>query len=703
MDFKEFKTDVNGVPLTVRHSLLAKQANGSILAKLGDTEVLAIAVMGNKDNFENDCMPLSVNYEEKYYASGKLFGSRFIRRESRPSETAVLTSRMIDRTIRPLFNPYLRREVQVNTTCLSFDDVNDPDILATIASSLALMISNIPWNGPVGSVRIGYTKEGKFIINPGYIDREENLEFEMVLSGVKDKINMIEFQGNEISEDLIAQGFEMGQKVINDICDFQEKITKEIGLSKTMLNFVEIESSLKTRVYDLIKEKQKEILFSSSLSKLEKQTEMELLIDSVKEQLAGEGFDEEKLNTVSLIVEELTNDILHEQVLNHDARPDGRSLTQIRPLDAQVDVITRTHGNALFVRGDTQTLSVTTLGSPLETLTIQGMEIVGEKRYIHHYNFPQWSVGEVGRSRPPGRREIGHGALAEKALLPVVPAKKDFPYTIRVVSEVLSSNGSSSMASTCSSCLSLMAAGVPLKEMVAGIAMGVIIDEKNESNYKILTDIQGPEDHYGDMDFKVAGTKNGVNALQLDVKVNGINAELLRKALSQAKEARLFILETMKKAISEPRKEISEYAPKIISFEVNPDKIGEIIGSGGKTINKIIEATDTKIDIEEKTVYVLGMDMEKVLKAKNIIENLIKEYEVGDIIEGTVDEIKDFGAIVYFDSNHSGLLHISEIDHKRINKVTDVLKVGDKLRLKIIKIENGKISLSLKALKEIKK
>jgi len=319
---------------------------------------------------------------------------------------------------------------------------------------------------------------------------------------------------------------------------------------------------------------------------------------------------------------------------------------------------------------------------------------------MHHYNFPQWSVGEVGRSRGPGRREIGHGALAEKAVFPMVPDKKDFPYTIRVVSEVLSSNGSSSMASTCSSCLALMAAGVPLKEMVAGIAMGVIIDEKDNTKYKILTDIQGPEDHYGDMDFKVAGTKNGVNALQLDVKVNGIDGELLKKALAQAKEARMFILEKMKLAITEPRKEISKYAPKIISFEVNPDKIGEIIGSGGKTINKIIEITETKIDIEEKTVYVLGMDMEKVLKAKTIIENLIKEYQEGDIIEGVVDEIKDFGAIIYFDGNHSGLLHVSEIDNKRINKVTDVLKVGDKLTLKVIRVENGKISLSLKALKK---
>jgi len=522
----------------------------------------------------------------------------------------------------------------------------------------------------------------------------------MVLSGVKDKINMIEFQGSEVEEDLIAQAFEIGQKVINDLCDFQLKVAQEIGVQKTDLNFVEINDDFKKRVYELMQEKQQEILFSNTLSKLEKQNEMSLLVASTRKQLEEEGFSSDDLNTLTLIIEDLTNDILHNQILNFDKRPDGRSLTEIRPLDAQVDILSRTHGNALFVRGDTQTLSVVTLGSPLETLTMQGMEIVGEKRYMHHYNFPQWSVGEVGRSRGPGRREIGHGALAEKAVFPMVPDKKDFPYTIRVVSEVLSSNGSSSMASTCSSCLALMAAGVPLKEMVAGIAMGVIIDEKDNTKYKILTDIQGPEDHYGDMDFKVAGTKNGVNALQLDVKVNGIDGELLKKALAQAKEARMFILEKMKLAITEPRKEISKYAPKIISFEVNPDKIGEIIGSGGKTINKIIEITETKIDIEEKTVYVLGMDMEKVLKAKTIIENLIKEYQEGDIIEGVVDEIKDFGAIIYFDGNHSGLLHVSEIDNKRINKVTDVLKVGDKLTLKVIRVENGKISLSLKALKK---
>ena len=700
MNFKEFKMDINGTPLIFRHSLLAKQTNGAVLAKLGDTEILAISVMGNEDKFDRDCMPLSVDYEEKYYASGKLFGSRYMRRESRPSETAVLTSRMIDRTIRPLFNPYLRREVQVNATCLGFDDVNDPDILAMIASSLSLVISDIPWGGPIGAVRVAHHPEKGFLINPNYEEREQNLTFEMVLSGVKDKINMIEFQGSEVEEDLIAQAFEIGQKVINDLCDFQLKVAQEIGVQKTDLNFVEINDDFKKRVYELMQEKQQEILFSNTLSKLEKQNEMSLLVASTRKQLEEEGFSSDDLNTLTLIIEDLTNDILHNQILNFDKRPDGRSLTEIRPLDAQVDILSRTHGNALFVRGDTQTLSVVTLGSPLETLTMQGMEIVGEKRYMHHYNFPQWSVGEVGRSRGPGRREIGHGALAEKAVFPMVPDKKDFPYTIRVVSEVLSSNGSSSMASTCSSCLALMAAGVPLKEMVAGIAMGVIIDEKDNTKYKILTDIQGPEDHYGDMDFKVAGTKNGVNALQLDVKVNGIDGELLKKALAQAKEARMFILEKMKLAITEPRKEISKYAPKIISFEVNPDKIGEIIGSGGKTINKIIEITETKIDIEEKTVYVLGMDMEKVLKAKTIIENLIKEYQEGDIIEGVVDEIKDFGAIIYFDGNHSGLLHVSEIDNKRINKVTDVLKVGDKLTLKVIRVENGKISLSLKALKK---
>jgi len=702
MEFKEFKMDINGTPLIIRHSLLAKQTNGSILAKLGDTEVLSISVMGTEDKFDKDCMPLTVDYEEKYYASGKLFGSRFVRRESRPTENAVLISRMIDRTVRPLFNPYLRREVQVNTTCLAFDEINDPDIVSMIASSLSLMISDIPWNGPIGAVRIGYKEEIGFVINPNYKQRDEGLMFEMTLAGVKNKINMIEFQGSEVMEYLIAKAFEIAQKVINDVCDFQEKIAKEIGVQKTSLNFVTIDDAFKKRVYEIMKEKQEQILFSNTLSKLEKQNEMALLFTSTKQQLVEEEFEDEKINTLTLIIEELTNDILHEQILNNDKRPDGRKLTEIRPLDVMIDVIGHNHGNALFVRGDTQTLSVVTLGSPLETLTMQGMEIVGEKRYMHHYNFPQWSVGEVGRSKGPGRREIGHGALAEKAILPMIPNKKDFPYTIRVVSEVLSSNGSSSMASTCSSCLSLMVAGVPIKEMVAGIAMGVIIDQNNESQYKVLTDIQGPEDHYGDMDFKVAGTKNGVNALQLDVKVNGIDKTLLEKALIQAKEARMFILEKMKSVISSPRSEISIYAPKIISFDINPDKIGEIIGSGGKTINKIIELTETKIDIEEKTVYILGMDLEKVNQAKTIIENLIKEYQVGDIVEGTVDEIKDFGAIVYFDGNNSGLLHISEIDNRRINKVTDVIKLGDKLKLKVIRVENGKISLSLKALKEDK-
>ncbi len=699
MKIKEFSTEVNGKTLTIKMSDIANQTNCSLIAQMGETTILVTTVMGKQDKVDYDSTPLSVDYEEKYYATGKIYGSRFLRRESRPTDIATLTSRMIDRTIRPLFDPLLRREIQVSATCLSVDEENSPDIVGMIGASAALLLSDIPWSGPIAGVRIGY-KNGSLVINPGLEKRDENLDFEMVLAGIKNKINMIEFQGEETDEALIKQAFQTGQEIINKLCDFLQQLQAQIGKEKAALTFIEIDKDFKDLVKTSLKEALRKIFLNGDLSKQEKNEQKQEKIKSFFEEHESNEELKDKFSTFGLIMEEIENELLHEEVLNNDRRPDGRKLDEIRNLDILIDILPRTHGSALFVRGQTQTLSVVTLGAPTDTLLTQGMEFTGEKRYIHHYNFPKWSVGELGRSRGPGRREIGHGALAEKGLLPVVPGKDVFPYTIRVVSEVLASNGSSSMASTCSSCLALMAAGVPIKRPVAGIAMGVIIDETNDQNYKILTDIQGPEDHYGDMDFKVSGTEAGVNALQLDVKVSGIDAVLLDKALVKAKEARLFILEKIKQSIQSPRETVSKYAPKIITFKVNPEKVGEIIGSGGKTINKIIDETGVAIDIDEDSVFITGVDLEMVEKAKKIIENIIKEYEIGDVIEGTVVDIKDFGAIVEFDGRHSGLLHISELDHKRIDKVTDIVKMGDKLQLKIKRIEGGKTSLSLKDMKK---
>ncbi len=694
MNFKEFDTKINGVDVKVKFSSIAKMANGSLLAQVGDTLVLATVVAGKEDKLDSDFMPLTVDYEEKYYAAGKIYGSRFVRRESRPTENAVLTGRLIDRTLRPLFNDRIRRDIQVIITCLSIDEANDPDVVGILAASLVLLTSNIPWNGPVSAIRIGWSKQDGFQINPNYIQRT-TLDLDLMISGTKEKINMIEAEGKQIPEDIIVEAFELGQKEITKLCDFQEMIAKEYFKPKMVLALQEMDENVVLEIKNTIGDRLEKILFDSSKTKQEKDSLLSEFTKTLKEELVSKGIEESKLKLLNLCLEEITNDLLHTNILEKNQRPDGRKMNEIRPIDIMLDVLPRTHGSALFVRGDTQVLSVTTLGAPKETLTIQGMEISEEKRYMHHYNFPGYSVGELNRNRGgQNRREIGHGALAEKALRQVIPNKSSFPYTIRVVSEVLSSNGSSSMASTCGSTLSLMSSGVPIVAPIAGIAMGII---SHQDKYQILTDIQGPEDHYGDMDFKVTGSKEGVTALQMDVKIDGVTPKILKEALEQAKEARLFLLDKINEVISEPRKEVSKYAPKIVTFMIDQTKIGEVIGSGGKMINKITEETGTEINFDDDgTVYITGLDKESIEKAKGIVEGIVKKFEEGEIVEGTVMEIKDFGAIIDLGAYQSGLLHISELKPERVEKVEDVVKLGDKLKLKVKSVENGKISLSLR-------
>ncbi len=694
MNFKEFSTKINNTDIKIRFSDIAKMANGSLLAQIGDTMVLATVIMGKEDKLDYDFMPLTVDYEEKYYAAGKIYGSRFVRRESRPTENAILTGRLIDRTLRPLFNDKIRRDIQIIVTCLSIDENNDPDVISVLASSLCLLTSNVPWSGPIAAVRIGWSNNNGFKINPTYSERE-SLDFDIIISGTKNKINMIEAEGKEVPEDIIQKSLEIGQNEITQLCEFQENIAQEYKKEKTQIVLQEIDDDFINEIKNIVKEDLENILFDNTKTKQEKDVLLNALNKSVIDELKAKDIGEDKLKLANIAIDEITNSIVHNKILTDNIRPDGRKMNEIRPIDIVLDILPRTHGSALFVRGDTQVLSVTTLGAPKETLTIQGMEITGEKRYFHQYNFPGYSVGELNKNKGgQNRREIGHGALAEKALKPVIPDKSIFPYTIRVVSEVLSSNGSSSMASTCGSTLSLMTAGVPITRPVAGIAMGIMI---NNNEYKILTDIQGPEDHYGDMDFKITGTKNGITALQMDVKVDGVTPTILKEVLVQAKEALMFLLDKINQAIDKPRDQVSQYAPKIITFQIDSTRIGEVIGSGGKMINKITEETNTEINFDDDgTVYITGQNIESINKAKAIVEGIVKTFEPGETVHGTVSEIKDFGAIIDLGSYQSGLLHISELSPEHVKRVEDIVKVGDELTLKVRNVENGKISLSLR-------
>jgi len=698
MNQKKWSLQIGGRILEVETGLLANQANGAVTVRYGDTVVLAAATMSKKASRISGYFPLMVDYEERYYAAGKIKGSRFIKREGRPSDEAILSGRAVDRTIRPLFNARMRNEVQVILTVLSYDGENDPDIVSIIAASAALSISNIPWNGPVAAVKIG-RNEKNLVLNPVNGEMEVS-DLDLTLSGTKDKINMIEAGAKEVPEEEILEAFKFGSEAIAKIATFIEDIQKEVGQEKTAPALLEGSKEQEKEIRELfLAEKISSVLYEKDKGKVYENTE------KIKEAVSAkikEKYPEEDLAEITeQIFEEISDEIVHENILTKELRPDGRKLTEIRSIECRTGILPRTHGTGLFTRGETQALTVTTLGSPGDEQIIDTMEVDTKKRYIHHYNFPPYSVGEVRPMRGPGRREIGHGALAEKALIPVLPPKESFPYTILLVSEVLSSNGSSSMASTCGSTLSLMDAGVPIKRPVSGIAMGIIVGK--DGNFKVLTDIQGLEDHYGDMDFKAAGSEKGVTALQMDVKVDGITLPMMEAILEQSKGNRMEILEKIKAAIVSPREEMSQYAPRIITMHINPDKIRNVIGAGGKVINEIIDETGVQIDIEDDgSVFITSPDQESAKKAQEWIDNLTHEVKAGEVFNAKVTKIMDFGAFAEILPGQEGLIHISEIADERVEKVDDYLKVGDILPVKVKEIDNlGRINLSAKAVSKI--
>jgi polyribonucleotide nucleotidyltransferase len=681
MSFKTYQTQIAGQILKVETGKLANQADGSVLVSLGETTVLVTVVMSGKPVSSN-YLPLFVDYQEKFYANGKIKGSRFVKREGRPSDESILTGRLVDRAIRPFFDESIRNEIQVIVTTLSLDERNDPDTVALLGASLALSISDIPWNGPVTALRVGQ-QNGEIIVNPSFDEREEG-DFDTIITlNADERLVMMEFGGKQIPEETILKAFEVVTPEIKKIIDFQNTIIAEIGKSKREVSVSESNNEIIEGIKSLVQGKLDSALYGDTPST--KQAHHILLTE------LNQAYPDHR-DLVEHVLDQELDAIFKQNIIEQEKRPDGRSIDQLRALSGEIDILPRVHGSGLFNRGTTQTLSILTLGSPGEAQIIDEMKDEIKKRFMHHYNFPPFSVGEVRQLRGPGRREIGHGALAEKALEGVLPNVADFPYTIRIVTEVLGSNGSSSMASVCSSTLALLAAGVPIIEPVAGIAMGIV--EQN-GKYKILTDIQGPEDHFGEMDFKVAGTRNGVNAIQMDIKGQGMSLAMIEEALEKAKIARFTILDTLKGVISEARNEVSEYAPKIETFVINPKKIGEVIGTGGKIINGIIDETGVKIDIEDDgQVFITGQDAAQVTRAKEWIEDLVYEPQEGEIFDGKVVKIMPFGAFVSIKPGIDGLIHISELSKEHVNNVEDVLELHQDIRVKIKKVDaEGKISL----------
>ena len=682
-----FSTTINGKKFIAEVGELAKQANGACMIHYGDTSVLA-TVTASKEPKDLPFFPLTVNYEERLYAVGKIPGG-FIKREGRPSEKAILSSRLIDRPIRPLFPDGFRNEVQVISTVMSVDQDCSTEIAAMIGSSIALSISDIPFNGPIAGVNIGRV-DGEFIINPS-IEEQEKSDLELTVAGTKDAINMVEAGANEIPEDVILDAIMFAHDEIIRLVEFQEEIVEKVGVEKSEIEVFEIDSEIKQDVESKIKEKLDEAI------QVKEKHAREDAIQAVKEEALAlyEDEDEETIKHVKLTLDHLLKEEVRRLITEEKIRPDGRKTEEIRPLSSRINVLPRTHGSGLFTRGQTQVLSVCTLGALGDVQILDGLDLEESKRFMHHYNFPQFSVGETGPIRGPGRREIGHGALGERALEKIVPSDQEFPYTIRLVSEVLESNGSSSQASICASTLAMMDAGVPIKAPVAGIAMGLV---KNGENYSILSDIQGLEDALGDMDFKVAGTEKGITAIQMDIKIDGLSKEILQESLEQARIGRLKILESMMQTINKPNEELSEYAPKIITMKINPDKIRDVIGPSGKQINQIIDETGVKIDIEQDgTVFIASTDQEMNEKAKKIIEDLVREVEVGQIYLGTVKRIEKFGAFVELFKGKDGLVHISQLQEKRTNKVEDVVSIGDKIMVKVKEIDQqGRVNLSRK-------
>lgn len=684
-----FEMEIAGRPLKVEIGEVAQLTKGSAMVRYGDTSVLCIVSVSKEPREGMDFFPLSVDYEEKQYAVGKIPGG-FLKREGRPSEKAILNSRLIDRPIRPLFPKGFRNDVQVVTTVMAVEQDNAPEITAMVGSSIVLSISDLPFAGPTASVQVGLV-DGQFVLNPT-VEQREKSDLHLTVSGTKEAVMMVEAGANEVSEETMLDAILYAHEEIKKIITFIEGIVAEVGQPKKEYKLylpteemtAEIEGYVGNKMHEAVQTKDKD----------ERLNAMNTLIDETTAHFR-EIYPDSKAD-IETVLNTMKKKEVRSLILNDRIRPDNREMTEVRPITAKVDYIPRVHGSGLFTRGQTQVCSVVTLGTLKDSQTIDGLGLETEKRYMHQYNFPSYSVGETRPMRGPGRREIGHGALAERALLPVIPSEDEFPYAIRVVSEVLSSNGSTSQASVCGSTLSLMAAGVPIKKPVAGCAMGLI---KEDDKLAILTDIQGMEDFLGDMDFKVAGTKDGITAIQMDIKIHGIDREILTRALSQAKDGRMHILGIMNEAISEPRKELSPYAPRIITIHINPDKIREVIGKGGEVINGIIDATGVTIDIEDDgTVYIASTDGDSAQKAIDMINDIVREVEVGDIVKGKVVRIMKFGAFVDIPGGKDGLIHISKLDHHRVEKVEDAVNIGDEVTVKVIEIDDqGRINLSRKA------
>ena len=704
---KTFELDFRGRKIIVENGEMAKQANGAVLVRYGDTVVLSTAVVKKEANILSDFFPLMVIYQEKLYSVGKIPGG-FIKREGRPTDAATLAARMIDRPMRPMFREDFKNEVQIVNTVLSVDTDNSPELTAMLGSSLAVGISEIPFDGPIAGVKVGHVN-GEFIINPTPAELELS-DIDLTVAGTKDAINMVEAGAKQVSEDLMLEALMFGHEAIKELVAFEEKIIAEIGKEDMEYEKLEITSDFKKEIRDLVEDKLNKAM------RIKEKLEKYAAIDSAKEEVVEkyrleyeDKIKEKELNElltkVKLVLEEIEYEIFRCIVVKEHTRADGRAMTEIRPLSTDIDILPRTHGSALFTRGETQALAITTLGALGEHQILDGLSLEAEKRFMLHYNFPAFSVGETGRYGAPGRREIGHGALGERALLQVMPSEEEFPYTVRVVSEVLESNGSSSQATICAGCMSLMAAGVPIKAPVAGIAMGLITDG---DDYTILTDIQGMEDHLGDMDFKVAGTRDGICALQMDIKIKGITKQILKEALAQAKVARMEILDVIEAKIKEPRKEVSKYAPKTLTFTIDPNKIKDVIGKGGDTITKIIlEASNVsavtdmnavKVDLEDDgRVVIYHSDKEIIERTAQMIKDIVREVEDGKVYTGKVVKVEDFGCFVELWPGCEGLVHVSQLANERVEKPSDVVKVGDEIIVKSLGYDKkGRLNLSRK-------
>ncbi|MCH8741365.1 polyribonucleotide nucleotidyltransferase [Patescibacteria group bacterium] len=717
----EFKLQLGGRELKIEIRNLAERANADALVSYGDTMVLATCVMSKEDRGGLSFFPLTVDYEEKYYAAGKIKGPRYIKRESRPSDEAICNARLIDRSIRPRFPKYLKRDVQVVLTILSWDEENEPDLVGLLASSICLSISDIPWAGPIAALRIGKSNiardnkdeekakreqisdeaNNKFILNPTYKEKEGNGMDLIFVGGKSDGeflINMIEGSFDEIPEELILKAFDFAKKDLDSLIDFQEEIIKKVGKEKVEIEDKPRDLELEKEIREFLGNNLEKALFQ----KKERMEEVNRLKTELSYFIEGKYPGEGKAKYAENFFEDEIEKVIHQNAILNGKRPDGRSVDEIREIHVETGLLPRTHGSALFTRGQTKSLSILTLGTPGDQQLLEGMEITGKKRFMHHYNFPAYSVGEIRPMRGPGRRDIGHGMLAEKALFPLIPSFDQFPYTIRIVSEILSSNGSTSMASVSSSSMALMDAGVPVKRPIAGIALGLMIEQGvpvDKANYKILTDIQGPEDFHGDMDFKVAGTKNGITVLQMDVKIDGITKKILKESLEQGKKARAQILGVMEKTLARPREKLSPFAPRIFTIQINPEKIGDVVGPRGKTINEIIADTEVIIDIQPTGLIFVTSEPgfeENAERAIAAIKSITREIKVGEVFQGKVKKVVNFGAFVELVPKQEGLIHISQLSIPRGKNLEELIKIGDILQVEVVGIdEKGRINLSL--------